>query len=208
MKRYLLGSTIACFAATAAFANVTIQDLDATGDGFASYAEVKNAIPGMDMVDFDAIDTNNDNRLSANEVNVAEAQSRLATHSIVAMKFRALRNLDSDGDGFISWGDMARVYPSMTKLSFDGVDKNGDGRLSYSEYYDTDTQTAIAQCEASTFKDLASLDTNGDNFLNMDELKGGYPNASASDFRTIDLNRDNRISAIELLAPTAECLKN
>ena len=57
MKRYLLGSTIACFAATAAFANITIQDLDATGDGFASYAEVKNAIPGMDKVDFNDIDT-------------------------------------------------------------------------------------------------------------------------------------------------------
>ena len=57
MKRLLLGTTIACVTATAGYAAVMIQDLDVTGDSFASYEEVKNAMPRMDMVDFKNIDT-------------------------------------------------------------------------------------------------------------------------------------------------------
>jgi hypothetical protein len=52
---------------------------------------------------------------------------------------------------------------------------------------------------------MDSMDTDGDNFLSMEELKGGFPKATNADFRTIDLNKDNRVSSVELLAPTAEC---
>ena len=64
----------------------------------------------------------------------------------------------------------------------------------------------LAQCSASTYLDLASMDKNNDNFLSMEELKGGYPKVTNANFDTIDLNKDNRISSVELLAPTAECL--
>ena len=184
-----------------------MQDLDVSGDNFASFEEVKNAMPGMDMADFKAIDANNDMRLSANELDADGAQAKLATHAILSQRDRPIRNLDTDGDGFISWNDMARVYPSITLITFRAIDSNGDNRLSYSEYFDEDAQIAIAQCSASTFQDLASLDSNGDNFLSMDELKAGYPAVSAFDFQTIDLNRDNRISSVEYLAPTAQCLE-
>lgn len=207
MKRIILGTTAACFAATAGLAAVTIQDLDVTGDGFATFEEVVNAMPKMDMADFRLIDANNDMRLSAEEVNDASAQQRLAEHAILQHRDRGIRNLDPDGDGFIGWNDMARVYPTMTRVTFQGIDSNGDNRLSYAEFYSMDAQVAIAQCSASTFQDLASLDSNGDNFLSMDELKAGYPAVSVFDFQTIDLNRDNRISSVEYLAPTAQCLE-
>ena len=207
MKRFLLGTTFACLAVTAAHAAVTIQDLDVTGDNFVSFEEIKNAMPRMDMVDFKRIDTNSDNRLSAEEISDSAAQTRLAQHQVLSMKERPLTLLDADGDGFMSYEDVARVYPNLTKVTFQSVDKNSDGRLSYDEYYTTDTQIALAQCEESSFLDLASMDADGDNFLSMDELKGGYPKVTASDFRTIDLNSDNRVSAMELLAPTAQCLE-
>ena len=207
MKRIVLGTTAACFAATAGLAAVTIQDLDLTGDGFATFEEVQNAMPKMDMADFRLIDANNDMRLSTEEVNDASAQARLAEHAILQFRERPIRNLDPDGDGFIGWNDIARIYPSMTRVTFQGIDSNGDNRLSYAEYFSTDAQVAIAQCSASTFQDLASLDANGDNFLSMEELKGGYPAVTAFDFQTIDLNRDNRISSVEYLSPTAPCLE-
>jgi hypothetical protein len=207
MKRIVLGTTAACFAATAGLAAVTIQDLDLTGDGFATFEEVQNAMPKMDMADFRLIDANNDMRLSTEEVNDASAQARLAEHAILQFRDRPIRNLDPDGDGFIGWNDIARIYPSMTRVTFQGIDSNGDNRLSYAEYFSTDAQVAIAQCSASTFQDLASLDANGDNFLSMEELKGGYPAVTAFDFQTIDLNRDNRISSVEYLSPTAQCLE-
>ena len=207
MKRMLTTAAFAALASAPAFAAVTIQDLDVTGDSFATYEEVRNAIPQMDRVDFNAIDANGDNRLSAEEVGDAKAQMALSQHQMRGSKERPLTLLDPDSDGFMSYEDMVRVHPSLTRNTFQEIDSNGDNRLSYAEFYTNETQVAIAQCSESTFMDLADLDTNGDRFLSMEELKGGYPKVTNADFDTIDLNKDNRISSVELLAPTAECLK-
>lgn len=207
MKTRITALALVAVSATPALAMVTLQDLDVSGDNFATFEEVRNAIPEMDMVDFQAIDSNGDKRLSADEISASAAQSRLSQHQMRSIKERPLTLVDADGDGFMSFDDLKRVHPTLSQASFNQIDSNGDSRISYSEYYTIETQTALAQCEASTFQDLASMDTNGDNFLSMDELKGGYPNATNADFRTIDLNKDNRISSVELLAPTAECLK-
>ncbi len=207
MKRMLTTAAIAALAAGPALAMVTIQDLDVTGDNFATYEEVRNAIPEMDRVDFNAIDANGDRRLSAEEVQKPDAQTALSQHQMRASKDRPLMLLDPDGDGFMSYEDLTKVHPTLTKNTFGQIDANGDNRLSYAEFYTNKTQTALAQCAESTFLDLADLDGNGDNFLSMEELKMGYPKVTNADFDTIDLNKDNRISSIELLAPTAECLK-
>ena len=207
MKKMLTTAAVAAMAATPVLANVTIQDLDVTGDSIASYAEVRNAIPRMDRIDFNAVDTNGDQRLSATEVAEPKAQTILTQHQMRSNKERPLTLLDPDGDGFMSYDDLTRMHPSLTMASFQEIDSNKDNRLSYAEYYTNEAQTALAQCSQSTFVDLADLDTDGDRFLSIDELKGGYPNVSNADFRTIDLNNDNRISSVELLAPTAECLK-
>lgn len=206
MKKTFTTVAIAALAATPALANVTIQDLDVTGDSFATYEEVRNAIPEMDMVDFKAIDANGDRRLSAEEIGNSDAQSALAQHKMRSKKDRPLMLLDPDGDGFMSYDDLVQVHPSLTMNAFEEIDANGDNRLSYVEFYTPKTQTALAQCSASTFIDLADLDSNGDNFVSMEELKGGYPKVTNADFDVIDLNNDNRISSVELLAPTAECL--
>ncbi len=206
MKNLMTATAVATLLATPVLAKVTIQDLDVSGDSFATYEEVRNAIPEMDMTDFKAIDTNGDRRLSATEVNALEAQSAFAQHQMRSYKERPLMLLDADGDGFMSYDDIARVHPSLTRNSFENIDKNNDNRLSYAEYYTIEAQTALAQCSESTFLDLASMDANKDKFLSMAELKGGYPKATNADFRDIDLNGDNRISAVELLSPNAECL--
>lgn len=207
MKRMLTTAALAAIVVTPALAKVTIEDLDVTGDNFATFEEVRNAIPEMDRTDFNAIDANGDRRLSADEIQQIDAQSALSQHQMRGSKERPLTLLDPDGDGFMSYDDLVRVHPTLTMNSFKDIDANGDNRLSYVEFYTNKTQTALAQCAESTFLDLADLDGNGDRFLSMDELKSGYPNVTNADFDTIDLNKDNRISSVELLAPTAECLK-
>ena len=206
MIRLPIVTTALTVTAIPALAAITLQDLDMSGDSFATYEEVRNAIPEMDRVDFDAIDTNNDQRLSSEEVSAPDAQTVLVQHAMRAIKERPIALVDQDGDGFMSYDDLKRVHPSLTMNSFESIDTNNDGRLSYNEYYTLEAQTALAQCSESSFIDLADMDINGDRFLSLEELKGGYPKATPADFRTVDLNNDNRISSVELLSPTAECL--
>ncbi|EPX78979.1 EF-hand domain-containing protein [Litoreibacter arenae] len=39
----------------------------------------------------------------------------------------AVADLDSDGDGVVSFTEMLAVYPTMTEEGFAAVDTNGDG---------------------------------------------------------------------------------
>ena len=109
MKRLLTTLAIAGLASTPALAKVTIQDVDVTGDQFATMEEVRNSIPEMDSVDFNAIDLNGDRRLSVEEVNRVEAQTLFSQHQMRGKHERPLALLDPDGDGFMSYDDIARV---------------------------------------------------------------------------------------------------
>jgi hypothetical protein len=206
MKRLTATTALLALAAAPACAAVTLQDIDVTGDSFATFEEVRNAMPRMELDDFHEVDLNGDNRLSAEEIREPKAQNLFAQHQVLSRKERVLSLLDADGDGFMSFEDMTRVYPSMTMVTFDQIDGNKDHRLSYAEFYTPKTQTAIAQCAKPSYMNLADMDQDGDKYLSMEELKVGYPGATPYDFDTIDLNKDNRVSAVELLAPTAECL--
>ncbi|MGR3540211.1 MAG: hypothetical protein ACU0BS_02105 [Hasllibacter sp.] len=54
-----------------------IRGIDMDGDGFASFAELEAVYPGLQMVFFDDIDTNDDDRVDASELYADEAQIEL-----------------------------------------------------------------------------------------------------------------------------------
>lgn len=190
----------------AAFAAVTIGDVDVDGDQFASFAEMKNAMPDMDMRAFRDIDANNDNRLSSQELLASKAQTVLAQHKVLGPKERPLALLDADGDGFMSLADIQQVHPDFTKAGFDKIDSNNDQRLSYQEYYTTEAQAVFAQCGPSSFNDIASIDLNNDKFADFNEVLAAYPKIDKYDFDEMDMNGDNRVSSVEWLAPRAQCI--
>lgn len=41
--------------------------------------------------------------------------------------FAAVADIDSDGDGVVSFTEMLAVYPTLTEEGFGAVDTNGDG---------------------------------------------------------------------------------
>ena len=43
------------------------------------------------------------------------------------MASAAVADLDSDGDGVVSFTEMLAVYPTLTEVGFSAVDTNGDG---------------------------------------------------------------------------------
>lgn len=192
--------------AGAATAAVSISDVDITGDDFASFEEIKNAMLGMNMQAFKDIDANNDNRISAVELSSPAAQNVLAQHQILGQKERPLSLLDLDGDGFMSLADMRNVHPDLTEAGFEQMDTNNDQRLSYQEFYATDAQVVLAQCGPTSFADIAAIDTNSDKFADFAEITAAYPKLAKYDFDEMSLNGDNRVSSVEWLAPRAQCI--
>lgn len=206
MHRLMTTAIATILVAQTAMAAVTMSDVDVTNDHFATYEEMRNAIPGLDKRAFDKIDLNSDGRISAEEIGKLEAQSELAQHKMVGAKERPLMLLDQDGDGFMSLADIQRVHPDFTDVAFRGIDTNSDNRLSYQEFYTPEAQTAFALCGPTDFSDLASIDTNNDKFADFAEIQAAFPKVGETDFRDIDLNSDGRISAMEWLSPEAQCI--
>jgi len=63
--------------------------------------------------------------------------------------------------------------------------------------------TVLTATAALAATDIGDFDANGDRFASKTEVAAIFPGFSTSDFRTIDGNRDGRISAVELQRPGA-----
>ncbi len=53
---------------------------------------------------------------------------------------------------------------------------------------------------------VGSYDQNGDRFVSFEEVTAVNPLVSRNDFRDLDVNRDRRLSSVELNAPGAEAI--
>ena len=63
---------------------------------------------------------------------------------------------------------------------------------------------AVSTTAALAATDIRSLDANGDRFATFAEATGAVPGLTKADFRDIDLNRDNRLSSVELQSAEAQ----
>ena len=65
--------------------------------------------------------------------------------------------------------------------------------------------TALAATAASAMS-IGTFDQNGDRFVSFEEVTAVNPLVNAQDFRELDVNRDRRLSSVELNAPGAEAI--
>ena len=65
--------------------------------------------------------------------------------------------------------------------------------------------TALAATAASAMS-VGTFDQNGDRFVSYSEITAVNPTVSKNDFRDLDVNRDRRLSSVELNAPGAEAI--
>ena len=112
-----------------------LNAIDASGDRFASFAEIAAAYPGFKATDFDDIDVNDDNRVSATELYDAEAQAVVSRYEDGSSILVALNELDTNGSNFAEFAELAVVYPSLSSVDFQRVDENNDNRISFGELY-------------------------------------------------------------------------
>lgn len=212
MKRFMISVAAGALSTTAAFAASDIATLDANGDGFADMAEVMAVYPGFAEVDFETIDTNDDDRLSSDEILTGEAQE-IFNRSDASLN--GIVRADANQDGFITFEEMMAVAPEFSRTDFDSIDTNSDNRISTAEIRDPeavailDRQPSLQQGGVmSGTMDFASLDVDGDEFLTYAELAVGYPNVPQDAFDDLDENDDGRLSSEEFNAPEASAELN
>ena len=117
----------------------------ATVDGFASFAELAAAYPGLSMVDFDQIDGNNDNRVSSVEILDADAQVRLGRYETGSQILVSLSSVDVDGDGFATLSELQVAYPGLSSNDLIFFDTNDDNRISFTEFYALDAVEVLGK---------------------------------------------------------------
>ena len=201
MKTLALALATSAITATAAFASADISTVDRDGDRFASFSEVTAVYPGLTKSDFRDIDANRDNRISAVEIADGQAQTiinrQVAGQGSVVLDLNAV---DTDGDNFVSFTELAAAYPGLSANDLDDVDVNNDNRVAANELYAPKTREVLGRSAAngSSVVSLSKIDVDGSGFASAGELGSIYPGLSSLDFEEIDLNGDNRISFNEL----------
>ncbi|SLN18110.1 EF hand [Roseovarius albus] len=56
-----------------------------------------------------------------------------AIFALSAPAFAALSDIDTDGDGVVSFTELQAVYPTLTEESFSAIDANEDGVIDEAE---------------------------------------------------------------------------
>lgn len=214
MNRFALGLAATAFTATSALAQATVDvdQLDADNDDFVSQEELMAAFPEFDPTFFDEIDTNDDGRLSAEELNTSEAQTILSRYQPTEGSAQTVdvTALDVDGDGFVSEMELTAGYPDFDPTFFDEIDTNDDGRIAPEEFNTSEAQTIISRYEPQTASaqtwDIGSLDTDGDGFVSEEELTARFPDFDMTFFDEIDTNDDGRIAPDEINTSEAQTI--
>ncbi len=200
MKTLALALATTAITATTALASADITSVDRNSDRFASFDEITAVYPGLTRSDFNSIDTNDDRRVSAVELADGAAQSIIHRQLPGQGRVLGLSKVDTNGDNFVSFTELAGVYRGLTASDWDKLDTNDDKRLNASELYSEAAQSVLGRhpAERRAFVSLNALDTDASGFATFGELTGTYPRLSTLDFHQIDLNGDKRISFDEL----------
>lgn len=206
MKRILLAATSLFALSTVAFAAVDIKDLDMDGDSAASFAEVTALAPTLTQLEFDEIDTNDNNAWDANELN-ADAQGLLARYMEGQSTTQDAMMLDTDKDSMVSMAEVNAVAPSVTQMEFDEVDTNDNNQWDSNEFTDTAQgflrRDMASDASAGPF-DITSLDTDGDGAASVEEVMAVNATITKEEFVEVDANGSNMWDREEIMGGVAQ----
>ena len=206
MKRMLLAATSLIAMSTVAFGAIDIKDLDMDGDSAASFEEVTAKAPTLTKLEFDEIDTNDNNAWDANEM-TGDAQALLVRYMESQSATQDAMSLDTDKDSMVSFGEVAAFAPSVTQAEFDEVDTNDNNQWDSNEFTDIAQgflrRDMASDASAGPF-DITSLDTDGDGAASIDEVMAVNAKISKEEFTEVDANGSNMWDREEIMGSVAQ----
>lgn len=210
MKRIALTVTAALLASATAATAMEGLDLDINRDGFATKDEIAQILGGFSASDFNSLDTNDDGRLSAPELQAPGTRGIIGRYEMSMSIVHGLSDVDTNGDDFASQEELTAIYPGFNANDFRVLDINDDGRINARELYAPRAQAVVTRYKMAPTMQITimTVDTDGDWFASFDELQSTYPNLTQNDFNSIDANNDNRVHSVEYYAPASQAILN
>ena len=172
------------------------HDGSLSGDEFAQH--ILTFLPAV-LESFVNLDKDGDGQLNYQEY----------TQPTVGTKWEAFAKVeaplfDVNDDGFLNWKEY-RISPRGTptvEQRFEGLDANGDGRLSENEYL----HIIPSEQRRSARRTFCHIDSDGDGFTSREEWlgQGKGPLSVKTEFRSRDDDGDGHLTMEEFLGPVGE----
>ncbi|MDX9974912.1 MAG: EF-hand domain-containing protein, partial [FCB group bacterium] len=167
-----------------------LEVADADANGEVTLEEAQAVYPDATPQQFQELDRNGDNVLSAADLPPAPPQDPLeALVHILSMA-------DANFDSAITFEEAQAVIPAMTRGQFDYLDANGDGVLTRD-----DLPAALPEDPVRRLLNLLrQADTDNDNAISYDEILVLVPEYPRDAFDVLDINGDGVLSFADLPA--------
>ncbi len=181
---------------------------DANHDGKVSFDELRVLRPRMNREQFDRIDTDADGFLTpADRPRTREPRS--GQDQVRRQMLTELLSSDRDGDGAVTYEELAKAKPGFPESTFRRLDADRDGRLTRSDLERPGRREGRPRPPAEgdragrteerrrLMERLTNSDANGDGRITFEEARQGIPGFSEERFRRMDRNGDGVLTPMD-----------
>jgi Ca2+-binding EF-hand superfamily protein len=151
---------------------LTLADADAV-----DLARAVEMFPGLDPAAFAAMDRNRDGILAADDLPPVQLTEPRGLTLLLSAA-------DADGNGAVTFEELAALAPGLTREVFDSIDLDKDGLIT-----PHDLPPALADPRAAEAARLDAMDANRDGKVDVSEFRRAS-GGSTDDFVLLDADRD------------------
>jgi hypothetical protein len=123
---------------------------------------------------------------------------KLATLSLAALLLSSTAafaqdfdDLDSDGNGILTFNDAIGKWPSLTREQYDLADMDNDGFINMSQYERLEAVLASGAGSPDDLPLFEEVDSDGDGQIAFTDLTIALPDVTQEEFDSADIDNDD-----------------